>query len=227
MTDGSVRTQGGPPLTGKDLPDILRALPTLAAHLIQFRDQHAIRVACDVDNPLYGTRGAATIFGPQKGATPEQVQRLDAALQRFAAITNSVHVAQAPGAGAAGGLGFGLMTFLHAHLELGFQIVANAIHLADRIRGAHLIITGEGRLDASSLGGKTAIGVARLSRQLGIRCVALVGAAAQGAELAVAEGLTAYHVISDPAMPLEESMRHAPQLLETAAAELLRGFLHA
>jgi glycerate kinase len=182
----------------------------------------AIRVACDVDNPLYGPRGAARVFGPQKGATAEQVERLDAALERLAAIANAREAASVGGAGAAGGLGFGMMAFLKARLDGGFAIVAEAVGLRQRLAGADLVITGEGRLDASSLGGKTAVGVARVCRELGVPCVALVGGVGEGAERAVAEGLRAYFSICDRPMSTDEAMRDAGALLARAAGNVVR-----
>jgi glycerate kinase len=180
-----------------------------------------ILVACDVNNPLYGPKGAARVFGPQKGATPEQVERLDSALARLAQSTGNNPLAHYPGAGAAGGLGFGLLAFLGARIVPGFDLIAQTLHLKDRLAGADCVITGEGRLDASSLHGKTAIGVARLCKELNIPCIALVGAVAEGAEGALAEGITKYLAIADPSMPLTQAMAQAPQLLQRAAQRLL------
>ena len=216
MSDGTIRTTGQAPLTGGDLANVRRTV--IARSVIG----GAIRVACDVDNPLYGPRGAARVFRPQKGATPEQVERLDAGLRQLAAVVGEEDVARVPGAGAAGGLGFGLMAFLNARLQPGFEIVAEAVGLRERLAGADLVITGEGRLDESSLGGKTVIGVARVCRELGVRCVALVGSVGAGADGALAEGLASYHVVSDPAMDVGEAMKHAAELLATKAEELMR-----
>ncbi len=182
-----------------------------------------IVVACDVDNPLIGERGAARVFGPQKGATPEQVARLDAGL---AALSMEVgwgyELRERPGAGAAGGLGFGMLAFFGAKLRPGFGIVAEAVGLAGRVRGADLVITGEGRLDASSLGGKTAVGVARTCKAAGVPCVAVVGSVGEGAERAIDEGVTAYHAICGGPVGLEEAMRDAPRLLAAKAADVVR-----
>ncbi|MDB5321499.1 MAG: garK [Phycisphaerales bacterium] len=186
------------------------------------REACEILVACDVDNPLAGPRGAARVFGPQKGATPEQVERLDRALAALGEKVGDGSLASTPGAGAAGGLGFGLMAFLGARLRPGFGLVAEAVGLAARLRGADLVVTGEGRLDASSMGGKTVVGVARLCRETGRPCVALVGSIGEGAEAAIAEGLTAYFSICDRPMSFVNAMREAPELLATAAANLVR-----
>jgi len=162
------------------------------------------------------------VFGPQKGATPEQVERLDAALERLASIVDAREVASVAGAGAAGGLGFGLMAFLKARLDGGFAIVAEAVGLRERLAGADLVITGEGRLDASSLGGKTAVGVGRVCRELGVPCVALVGGVGGGADRALAEGLSAYFSVCDRPMTLDESMRNARELIARAAENVIR-----
>ena len=216
MSDGTIRTTGQAPLTGGDLANVRRTV--IARSVIG----GAIRVACDVDNPLYGPRGAARVFGPQKGATPEQVERLDAALERLASIVDAREVASVAGAGAAGGLGFGLMAFLKARLDGGFAIVAEAVGLRERLAGADLVITGEGRLDASSLGGKTAVGVGRVCRELGVPCVALVGGVGGGADRALAEGLSAYFSVCDRPMTLDESMRNARELIARAAENVIR-----
>src|SRR5207249_3644624 len=134
-----------------------------------------IVVACDVTNPLTGPNGAARVFGPQKGATPIEVEWLDQMLAELARRNDKIDVANSPGAGAAGGLGFGMMAFFGASLRPGVDIVADALGLRERLRGADLCITGEGRVDGQSAGGKTAVGVARICKELGVPCVALVG----------------------------------------------------
>lgn len=222
MPDGTVRQLGSRPLTGGDVANVKRVLPSIGLMVLQLVDEHAIRVACDVDNPLFGPRGAARVFGPQKGATAVEVERLDAALERLASVAGARDIAVVAGAGAAGGLGFGMMAFLKARLDGGFAIVAEAVRLRERLAGADMVITGEGRLDASSLGGKTAVGVARVCRELGVPCVGLVGGVGEGAERAVAEGLSAYFSICDGPMTLAESMRDARELLGRAAANVIR-----
>jgi len=181
-----------------------------------------ITVACDVGNPLYGPDGAALVFGPQKGATEKQVADLDAALERLARRTATDALARAPGAGAAGGLGFGMLAFFNATLRSGIEIVLDATALRDRLAGADLCITGEGRLDAQSLAGKTAVGVARACRDLGVPCIALAGGIGDGADDALAEGLVAHFSICRAPMTLDEAMADAPRLIERAAANVLR-----
>jgi glycerate kinase len=137
-------------------------------------------VAADVDNPLVGPSGAANVFAPQKGASREDVLLLDRALAHYAAILErdlGVEVRDLPGGGAAGGLAAGLVAFLGAHLRPGVEIVMDALRLPERVLSSDLVITGEGKLDASSLGGKTVAGVARVAREAGVRTLVLAGRA--------------------------------------------------
>lgn len=141
-----------------------------------------IIAAVDVRNPLLGTTGATRVYAAQKGATPGQVEQLEAALSRLADIAaramGSDH-RDAPGAGAAGGLGFGLATFCGAELRSGFALVAEAVALEAAVRAADVVVTGEGRLDGQSLNGKVPVEVARLARRHGRRCLAIVGQIAE------------------------------------------------
>jgi glycerate 2-kinase len=211
------RGEATTPVTGRDLVErVDRIAPG------RLLDGVEIVVASDVTNPLFGPDGAARVFGPQKGATPEQVDALDRGLCELATRQGATEIAHRPGAGAAGGLGFAMMAFFGATLRPGFEIVAQAVQLRERLAGADLVITGEGRLDESSLGGKTAIGVARVCRELGVPCVALVGSIGDGAERTTAEGLTAYFSICDGPITIEESMRCAAVLLERTAANVIR-----
>jgi len=162
-------------------------LPTIRSIDIARRDARIagarIRVACDVTNPLTGPRGAAAVYGPQKGATPEMVRQLEAGLAHLADVIRrelNVDVEHLPGAGAAGGLGAGLVAFLGARLQSGVEIVADAVGLPGRLAGADLCITGEGRFDAQSLSGKTAVGVARVARELSVPTVCIPGQAETG-----------------------------------------------
>lgn len=138
-------------------------------------------VACDVDNPLCGERGASAVFGPQKGATRDDVEFLDTVLAHLAGVSGGEDIARTAGAGAAGGLGFGLMRFAGARLVAGFDIVADALQLAGRIAAVDLVITGEGSLDAQTLGGKGPAGVAAMARQAGCPVVAVAGRVEQAA----------------------------------------------
>jgi len=181
-----------------------------------------IIVACDVTNPLTGPDGAAAVYGPQKGATPDAVTRLDAGLAHLAQRLG--HDPAMPGAGAAGGLGYGLIAFLGAQLRRGIDLVLDAAKFAQRVRDADLCLTGEGRLDGQSLAGKAVIGVARAAARHGVPTVALVGSVGEDAERTLAAGLRAYRVI-DEGLPVEESMRRGPELLAAAAAAAVRDFL--
>jgi glycerate kinase len=140
-----------------------------------------ITAAVDVRNPLFGPRGATRVFGPQKGARPDHIGLLEEALTRFAQVVGGD--TNLPGAGAAGGLGFGLTSLCHAELRPGFDVVAERIRLRDAIRAHDVVITGEGRLDAQTLEGKAPAGVAKLARTEGKRVFAIVGASTNGSEL--------------------------------------------
>ncbi|NLX20518.1 MAG: glycerate kinase [Phycisphaerae bacterium] len=183
-----------------------------------------IEAACDVDNPLCGPRGAAAVFGPQKGATPEQVARLDENLAHLARLVErdlGMSVADLPGAGAAGGLGAGLMAFFGAMLRPGIELVMQALKLADRLAGADLVITGEGRIDAQSMMGKVISGVGREARRCGVPAIALVGSVGQGAENAK-EVLEGYFCINPPDTPWVEALARTAEALEATAVAVLR-----
>ncbi|MEM9020416.1 MAG: glycerate kinase, partial [Planctomycetota bacterium] len=140
-------------------------------------------LACDVDNPLAGAAGAAHVYGPQKGATPQQVEQLDAGLRHIAGLWRDqlgVDVEQLPGAGAAGGVAGGLVAMLGAELVPGAELILETIGFDERISGADLVITGEGRLDHQSLNGKAVIAVARRCQAAGVACHSLVGSAGAG-----------------------------------------------
>src|SRR3954470_22857690 len=138
-------------------------------------------VACDVGNPLLGPNGAARIFGPQKGATPEQIRTLESGLRALVERTGCHEKAEAPGAGAAGGLGFGMLVFFGATLKPGIDIVLDATKLKERLADADLCITGEGRLDSQTVQGKTVCGVSRACRENNVPCIALAGTIGEGA----------------------------------------------
>lgn len=183
-----------------------------------------IRVACDVTNPLTGPQGAAAIFGPQKGATPEMVEQLDAGLRHLAEVVRrdlNVDIEQLPGAGAAGGLGGGMVAFAGATLRRGVEIVAQAVNLKRRIAEADLVLTGEGRLDSSSRFGKTAVGVAAIAQAAGVPVICIPGQAAADAPLELfAHVLPLAGGEITPAL----AMRKAEQLMQLRAAEALRIF---
>jgi glycerate kinase len=172
-------------------------------------------VACDVDNPLLGPRGATRVYGPQKGVRDYDwfEQRLEH-LADLARRDLGVDPREVPGAGAAGGLGFGLMAFLGGRLVSGFDMVASQINLEARVASADLVITGEGRLDEQSLQGKGPVGVARLARRLGKKIVGVAGSVDDSPGLRAQFDLLIG--IKPAAMPLDEAMRRTGELIESA-----------
>ena len=194
---------------------------------VRLDERCSIRVACDVTNVLCGPQGAARTFGPQKGASPEQVKALDAGIHRFAGALEAAGLAPAglrgtPGAGAAGGLGFALAAVLGAPLERGADVVADAIGLADRIAGAALVITGEGRLDGQTPAGKAAAGVAARAARAGVPCVAVVGRIGDGWERSTKVGGNAsgFDAVVEAGEGLDDAsaMAGAETLVELAAS---------
>jgi glycerate kinase len=180
-----------------------------------------ITAAVDVRNPLLGPRGATRTFGPQKGGTPEQLELLENALKRLADVVArdlGSDVRETPGAGAAGGLGFGLMSFCGATIRSGFDVVAEFIGLRDAITKADVVITGEGRLDEQSLEGKAPAGVARLARTAGKRVFAITGSASDAP--AVRALFDAVLVLARPPISPEQSIACAAELLRERAREL-------
>lgn len=179
--------------------------------------------AADVRNPLLGTRGATRTFGPQKGATPEQLEALEEALARLAGVVTrdlGCDFREAAGAGAAGGLGFGLMSFCGATIRPGFALVAEILDLEAAIERADIVITGEGALDEQTLEGKAPVGVARLARKLGKRVFAIVGRANQNPD--VLQVFDAVFALAQPPITPDESIARAPELLRERARELGR-----
>ena len=187
--------------------------------------QTEIVVACDVDNPLCGTRGASAVFGPQKGATPEMVQQLDAGLAKYASCARHAtgrDVAEKAGAGAAGGLGAGLMFFTPAQLKPGVEIVLDAVGFSDIVRDADFVITGEGRTDFQTAFGKAPVGVAKVAKTHGVPVFCISGGLGEGADDVLAQGIDAVMSICDRPISLEECIAAGAQLIEPAAARLCR-----
>ena len=185
----------------------------------------SLEIACDVDNPLLGPRGAAAVYGPQKGAGPGDVAFLDGVLTRFAdlaAAATGRDLRDLPGAGAAGGLGWGLATFAGAKLVRGFDVVAQLTGFAGALRGASLCVTGEGRIDLQSLDGKVIAGVAKLATGAGIEVLAIGGSVDPAAQRELRRrGVTCVALIDDPA-DRERAMREAPAFIRAAAARWAR-----
>jgi glycerate kinase len=187
-----------------------------------------IAVACDVTNPLCGPDGASAVYGPQKGASPEMVEQLDRNLAHLATIIErdlGVAIRDLPGAGAAGGLGAGLVVFAGGRLEKGVNLVLDAVRLHDRLAAADLCLTGEGAIDSQSAYGKTVVGVASLARSLSCPALAIVGSIGPGAEAVLNAGVTAYFSICPGPMSLGDAIARAPELIENATAQVLRAFL--
>ncbi len=189
-----------------------------------------ILVACDVDNPLLGPRGASTVFGPQKGATPEKVQELEANLAHFyglVADTLGIDVRERPGAGAAGGLGAGLMAFLKGEPKRGIDLVLEYLDLPRRLAGVDLVITAEGSMDSQTLSGKGPIGIAIRALEYGVPTMALVGSLGEGEKELYEAGLGAIVPIVQGPMSLEDAMARGADLLEATAARIGRVLLLA
>ena len=186
--------------------------------------QAQVRVACDVTNPLTGPSGASAVYGPQKGASPEQVSELDGALRRLAEVIRrdlEVDVEHLPGAGAAGGLGAGLVAFTGARLEPGAELVLEALRFEERIRGADLVMTGEGRLDVQTTRyGKGPAAVARRAHRAGIPVIAIAGSLED--EPALSELFDGLEPLPGGPISAEEAMRDADVLLCRATERALR-----
>lgn len=182
-------------------------------------------IAADVDNPLVGPRGASAVFGPQKGATPEQVQALDAALQRMSRVVTSTlgeDFSEIPGVGAAGGLGFAAKAFLKAGFRPGVDLVAELSGLRAALQDADLVITGEGKLDAQTLHGKTPIGVARLAKAAGVPVVVLAGSLGEGYQRTYAGGIDAAFSLTSGPMSLEQACTDAAAELQARTTDIAR-----
>jgi glycerate kinase len=214
---------------GRDLEEGGAALARLDRLDVEGLDarlaQVSVEVAADVDNPLCGPRGASAVFGPQKGANPEQVEELDAALRRFGEVAAQAlgeDHSEFPGVGAAGGLGFAARAFLAARFRPGVEVVAELSGLAEAMQGADLVITGEGRLDAQSLHGKTPMGVAKVAKAAGVPVVAIAGSLGDGYQKLYEVGIDAAFSLVPGPMALERAMSDAAAELQARAADVAR-----
>lgn len=214
-SNGQEIAEGGGALS--DLAAIdLSSLDSRLAHV-------KIEVACDVDNPLIGPKGASAIFGPQKGATPEIVNQLNENLAHYAEIIEKdlgVKIADVPGAGAAGGLGGGLLAFMQAELSRGVDIVMEAAKLSDIIAGADLVITGEGKIDGQTIFGKTPIGVAKTAKKHGVPVIGIAGNVAGDSDAVHEYGIDAIFSIVPGAVSLQEAFLHADKFVERTARNI-------
>ncbi|MFG0329415.1 MAG: glycerate kinase [Phycisphaerales bacterium] len=218
LTGGETLDASTRPVTGGDLEliEIIEA-PRHANAL-------TIEVACDVRNPLFGPDGAAFVFGPQKGASPDQIVRLDEGLQWLAELVGDAADPDEPGAGAAGGLGFGLSAWFNAALRPGIDLVLDAVRFDERAEGATLILTGEGRLDGQSVEGKAIGGVAWRGLALGVPTVALVGSTGPDAKRSLRRHggpLEAFYSVTDTLGWSESRAMASPAEALEALAELV------
>ncbi len=214
---------------GAELPDGGAALARLAHIDVGGLDPRLagaeILVACDVDNPLTGPRGASAVYGPQKGASAAAVRELDDALARYAEVATRAtgrDVAARPGAGAAGGLGAGLLFFTPARLRPGVEIVLDATRFEARVRDADLVVTGEGRTDEQTAMGKAPVGVAAAAKRHGVPVVCVSGGLGEGADRVLEAGIDALASTVPGPMSLEECIRAGAPLVEAATARACR-----
>lgn len=172
-------------------------------------DECNFKIACDVNNPLFGKNGAVHIYGSQKGATAEIIEELDNGLRNFANVVKNdldKDIANVEGVGAAGGLGFAFLAFLNSKLESGIKIILEEIKLEEELKGVDFVITGEGRLDNQTAMGKAPIGVAKLAKKYGAKVIGLAGVTTEDAVKCNEEGIDAYFSIVNRAMTIEEAM---------------------
>ena len=182
-------------------------------------------VACDVNNPLTGPTGASAIYGPQKGATPDMIAQLDAALTHFAEVVQrdiGVEISDVAGSGAAGGLGGGLIAFVDGRLRAGVDIVLDTVRLDDHLPGCDLVITGEGSMDHSTIYNKAPVGVAVRAKRLGIPVVGISGSLGAGYQDVHAHGIDALSSIVPGPMSLGEASEDASALIANAAEQVMR-----
>ncbi|WP_342438711.1 glycerate kinase [Paenibacillus sp. FSL L8-0436] len=214
---------------GNELPRGGGSLDRLASIDIASLDgrlkQVQLIVACDVTNPLCGEQGASRVFGPQKGATPEMVHQLDANLAHYAGIVNKQldkDIRDLPGAGAAGGLGAGLLIFTQAVLQKGIEIVIEYTGLKQKLAAADIVFTGEGGIDFQTKFGKTPYGVARTAKAGGKKVIALAGYIGEGVETLYAEGIDAIFGIVPGAAELEKLLNDGPANVERTCENIAR-----
>jgi glycerate kinase len=218
--EGQEIADGGAALAGIARLDLSGLHPALAGA--------EIVVACDVDNPLTGPNGAAAVYGPQKGATPDDIARLDGALDRWAdavAVATGTDFRDNPGAGAAGGVGFAAIALLDAQLRPGIDLVLDLVGFHRQLAGASLVITGEGSLDEQTLSGKAPAGVAAGAVAAGIPVVAVCGRSLLTVEQWRAAGISAVYSLSDIEPDPSRSMANAAPLLERLAETIATDYL--
>ncbi|EOW9142259.1 glycerate kinase [Vibrio cholerae] len=184
-----------------------------------------ILVACDVNNPLCGDKGASAVFGPQKGATPEDVQLLDGVLRQFGLLTEKVTgkmVLESAGAGAAGGMGAALLAYAQARLRPGIEIVLETVQLAHQVSDADLVITGEGRIDSQTVHGKTPMGVAKVAKRFDVPVLALCGCTGDNYQAVYQCGIDAVFAAVPRAMSLDDALKESDFNLADLAENVAR-----
>ena len=221
------RSEISAPMTGALLADVAHVDATGLHPAVS---ESRIEVACDVDNPLLGPSGCTAVYGPQKGATPEIAAVLERNLTGAIAVIESAvgrDVRDQAGAGAAGGLGAALLAFfgLRAELRPGIRIVLDATGFADKVRGADVVLTGEGRTDSQTAHGKTISGVARISRDAGVPVIAIVGGIGDGIDNLYPLGLTSLFSLVPGPMTLDQAIQHSPRLIADTTERVMRLFL--
>lgn len=183
-------------------------------------NETVLMVACDVDNPLCGEKGATAVYGPQKGATPELIGELDSNLRHFAEIASAAtgkDVANCPGAGAAGGLGAGLLFFTNAQLRPGVEIILETTGFDKLVEDAQLVITGEGRTDFQTAFGKAPVGVAKVAQKYNVPTVCVSGGLGQGYEDVLQQGIAAVTSVAPGPISLNDCMNNAAEFIEAGA----------
>jgi len=218
--------------TGAELPSGGAALANLKSIDITNLDSRLadceVLIASDVSNPLCGAQGASAVYGPQKGATPEMVTQLDAALAHYADVIQrdlGIKVKDISGAGAAGGLGAGLIVFLKAELIPGIDIVIQATNLVEHLKDADLVFTGEGRLDSQTARGKVPTGVAKRAKEFGLPVIAIAGEILDDYHIVYEHGIDAVLSIAPGPISLSQSMAKAEGLTIDTAERAIRLFL--
>ena len=190
---------------------VLNEVASIRTHnMMKELSECSFKIACDVNNPLYGPNGAAHIYGPQKGATPEIIEELDRGLRNFSEVVKKdlgKDIALVEGAGAAGGLGYGFLGFLNAKLESGVDIIIEETNLESHLQDADFVITGEGRLDHQTAMGKAPIGVTKLAKKHNTKVIALAGSVSDDAVKCNEAGMNAFFSIQKTPISLEEAMK--------------------
>lgn len=189
--------------------------------------QCEVVVACDVDNPLCGALGASAVFGPQKGATEQDVTLLDQSLEIFGQVTEKnvgVDVLTAAGAGAAGGMGAALLGYANAVLKPGIEIVLDTVNLESKLIGANIVITGEGKIDDQTVHGKTPVGVAKLAKQFNLPVIALAGCTGSHFQAVYEHGIDAVYACLPRPMSLQEAFHEAASNLANVAENVARTY---